>query len=62
LRGTAFGLYNLVIGAGALPASLMTGWLWDRFGAIAALATGAGLSLTAVLLLTTLVREPTRSN
>jgi MFS-type transporter involved in bile tolerance (Atg22 family) len=56
-RGTAFGLYNLIIGVGALPASLMTGWLWDRFGAIAALATGAGLSLIAVFLLMILVRE-----
>ncbi|MGH9936863.1 MAG: MFS transporter, partial [Blastocatellia bacterium] len=56
-RGTAFGLYNLVIGVGALPASLMMGLLWDRLGAITALVTGAALSLTAVFLLTTLVRE-----
>jgi MFS family permease len=56
-HGTAFGLYHLIIGVGALPASLMTGWLWDRFGAIAALTTGAGLSLLAVVLLMILVRE-----
>lgn len=57
LRGTAFGFYNLIIGVGAAPASLMTGWLWDRFGAVAALTTGAGLSLIAVFLLMVLVRE-----
>lgn len=51
LRGTAFGLYNLIIGIAALPASLMLGLLWQRFGAETALLTGAGLSLLAALLL-----------
>jgi MFS family permease len=46
-RGTAFGWYNLVIGLGALPASLLTGLLWEQFGAAVALLTGAGLSLLA---------------
>jgi MFS family permease len=61
LRGTAFGLYNLVIGIGALPASLMLGALWDRFGATAALMTGAGLSLLAAVLLALAVRESNSS-
>jgi MFS family permease len=60
-RGAAFGLYNLIIGVGAAPASLMTGLLWDRFGAVAALLTGAALSLTAVFLLMILVREANQS-
>jgi MFS family permease len=51
VRGTAFGFYNLVIGVAALPASLMVGFLWQRFGAEAALLTGAGLSLLAAVLL-----------
>jgi MFS family permease len=51
LRGTAFGLYNLVIGIAALPASLLIGFLWQLFSAEVALATGAGLSLTAAALL-----------
>jgi MFS family permease len=50
-RGTAYGWYNLVIGLGALPASLLTGLLWDHFGAATALLTGAGLSLLAALCL-----------
>ncbi|MDQ3010928.1 MAG: MFS transporter, partial [Acidobacteriota bacterium] len=62
LRGTAFGLYNLVVGIGALPASLIIGWLWDRFGAAPALAAGAALSLFASLLLIIVVREHRDSN
>lgn len=50
-RGTAFGLYNLVIGIGALPASLLLGWLWQRFGAEPALAASAAVSLISAGLL-----------
>jgi MFS family permease len=56
-RGTAFGFYNLAIGIGAMPASLVTGILWQRFSAATALATGAGLSLLASILLTFAVSE-----
>ncbi len=51
LRGSAFGLYNLMIGIGALPASLLFGWLWQSFGSAAAFGTGASLALAASLLL-----------
>jgi MFS family permease len=51
LRGTAFGLYHGVIGFAALPASLLFGLLWQRFGAPAAFFTGAGLALAATLVL-----------
>ena len=47
LRGTAYGLYNFVIGVGALPASLLLGWLWQEFGASTALLVSAGISLAA---------------
>ena len=53
LRGTAYGIYNLATGIAALPASLMMGLLWQRFGPEAALVTGAGLSLVAAVLLAT---------
>jgi MFS family permease len=46
-RGTAYGWYNLAIGIGALPASLLFGWVWDRAGAPTAFAMGAGLALAA---------------
>jgi MFS family permease len=33
LRGTAFGVFNLVTGAALLAASVIAGFLWDAFGA-----------------------------
>lgn len=48
-RGTAFGWYNLAIGLGALPASLLFGWVWDHHGASAAFMMGASLALAAAV-------------
>lgn len=48
-RGTAFGWYNLTIGLGALPASLIFGVLWDRLGSRVAFDFGASLALAASL-------------
>ena len=48
-RGRAFGWYNLSIGLGALPASVLFGVLWDRWGAPAAFTLGAGLAGVAAL-------------
>lgn len=48
-RGVAFGWYNLAIGLAALPASLLFGVLWDRWGSAAAFDVGALLALAAAL-------------
>ncbi|HKG94757.1 MAG TPA: MFS transporter, partial [Gemmatimonadaceae bacterium] len=48
-RGTAFGWYNLAVGLGALPASLLFGAVWDRLGPAAAFQMGAALALAAAL-------------
>ena len=48
-RGAAFGWYNLAIGVGALPASLLFGLLWDRWGSTAAFDFGALLALLAAV-------------
>ncbi|RYY63870.1 MAG: MFS transporter, partial [Comamonadaceae bacterium] len=48
LRGTAFGLYNLAAGLSLLVASVLAGWLWDRWGAGATFVSGAGLALLAL--------------
>ena len=48
-RGTAFGWYNLAIGLGALPASLLFGYVWDRAGAGAAFVMGATFAMAAAL-------------
>jgi MFS family permease len=50
-RGRAFGWYNLALGLGALPASLLFGALWDRWGAPAAFSLGAGIAAAAALLM-----------
>ncbi len=59
-RGRAFGLFHAVTGAALLPASLLTGLLWQRFGAPLALAAGGGLATLAALGLLVLVPEPVR--
>ena len=50
LRGTAFGLYYLIIGLLQLLAGLGAGWLWQRFGAQAAFGAGAAMAAAALLL------------
>ncbi len=49
VRGAAYGWYSLALGFAALPASLLTGFLWQAFGARTAFLTGAALALTASL-------------
>ena len=61
LRGTAFGLYNAVLGAGALAASVVFGLVWQAAGAPAAFALGAALALTATVLLYACVRPERRA-
>ena len=48
-RGRAFGSFNFITGIGALPASLLMGWLWTAFGPVVAFGTGAGLALSAAV-------------
>ena len=50
-RGAAFGWYNLAIGLGALPASLIFGWIWDRSGSSSAFVFGATLALVAAVMM-----------
>jgi MFS family permease len=59
LRGSAFGLYHLVVGIGAFPASLLFGLVWQKAGAAAAFGMGAGLALAASVLLSLLtIKKP----
>ena len=50
-NGTVFGWYNLAIGVGALPASLIFGAIWTWAGPAAAFTFGAALAGIAALLL-----------
>lgn len=49
LRGTAFGVFNLVSGVGVLVASVLAGLLWEGYGAPTAFWTGAGLAAAALV-------------
>jgi MFS family permease len=59
LRGSSFGLYHLIVGIGALPASLLFGLVWQKFGAAAAFGMGASLAMLASVMLSRLaVKRP----
>jgi len=60
VRGTAFGFFHFVIGLGALPASLLFGILWKRYGAPAAFFTSSAIVVSATALLL-FALPPTRS-
>jgi len=51
LKGTMLGLHSTISGTALLPASVITGLLWNAFGPAVPLALGAALSLTASLML-----------
>jgi MFS family permease len=50
-RGRGYGYFHGVLGACAIPAGVLTGWIWQRFGASAAMSLSAGLALVAAVLL-----------
>ncbi len=51
LRGTAFGMFNLVSGVAMLLASALAGLLWDQWGATWTFLAGIVFSLVALALL-----------
>jgi MFS family permease len=48
LRGTAYGLFNLMSGIAVLIGSVLAGLLWDRFGAAQTFVAGATFSCLAL--------------
>lgn len=57
LRGSAFGVFNLMTGAAMLFASVMAGLVWDRLGADATFLVGAGFAFSALAIVLNL-RNP----
>jgi MFS family permease len=64
-RGTAFGLFNFSIGLGALPASLIFGFLYSYFdkiipgyGGTIAFGFGGTIAIISMLLLAVKIKEP----
>jgi MFS family permease len=49
MRGTAFGLFNLVSGISMLMASVIAGGLWDKFGAPAPFIASALVASLALI-------------
>ncbi|MGI9342446.1 MAG: MFS transporter [Gammaproteobacteria bacterium] len=49
LRGTAFGVFNLVSGIAMLLASVIAGWLWDAYGAPAPFIASALFASLALI-------------
>lgn len=56
--GSAFGIFHFVVGIGALPASVLFGWVWHRYGSSNAFLMGAVLSGLASVLLFFIRRQP----
>jgi MFS family permease len=57
LRGTAFGMFNLLTGGALLAASVVAGMLWDSVGAPATFVCGAALATVALLGLVAIRRK-----
>ncbi|WP_417685304.1 MFS transporter [Roseibium sp.] len=57
LRGTAFGLFNLVNGAGLLLASLIAGILWDQVGPSGTFLAGGALATLSLIGLPLLISK-----
>ncbi|MDM8349529.1 MFS transporter [Pseudomonas sp. sp1636] len=51
LKGSAFGLFNLISAIAVLLASATAGWLWQAYGAAVTFHAGAALATAALLLL-----------
>lgn len=56
-RGTAYGLYATAVGIALLPASVVGGWLWTRYGPAATFLTGAALAVAAAGLFAALLPQ-----
>jgi len=56
-RGTAYGIYHLVIGLSFLAGISITGYLWDIYGRCLAFTYSAAMSLISAILLATIARK-----
>jgi MFS family permease len=61
LRSLAYGAFHFVVGVAALPASLLFGAVWELVSPEAAFLVGAGLGVTAAILLALVRPRTTRA-
>ncbi|MFZ4621673.1 MAG: MFS transporter [Bacteroidota bacterium] len=57
LRGSAYGLFNFAVGIVALPASIIFGIIYSKFGGAAAFGMGAVISLVSMIFLSVGLKE-----
>ncbi len=57
-RGTLFGYFHMISGLGLLPASLMFGWLWEKYGSQVSFLFSSILSLLAGAILLFFIQVP----
>ena len=55
LRGSAYGIHSFLVSFPQLPASLILGILWEKYGVIFAFSVGAGFAIAAAGLLLILI-------
>lgn len=60
LRGTAFGLYNLVVGVCFFASNVVFGFLWDSFSLAAAVSYSVVISLAAISGMAIFIRKYAR--
>jgi MFS family permease len=56
-RGTAYGLFQGIVGVMILPASVIAGWLWSAISPSSTFYFGGALALLAMLGMLTLIKE-----
>jgi prepilin-type N-terminal cleavage/methylation domain-containing protein len=59
-RGTAYGIYNTLVGILALPASVIAGFLWDKVSPAATFYFGAIMAAVSAIFLFALMRYRSR--
>ena len=62
LRGTAYGIYNLLTGLALLAASMIAGGLWDWIGPQATFLTGAAFTVLALGVYMMMIRKGSGRN
>jgi len=61
-RGTAFGFYNLAYGITVLPASILFGLVWTKYGASYAFLASGAVSIVAAVLFLSVVKPKHAAN
>lgn len=51
LRGRAYGFYSFILGIAAIPAGVLTGWLWQTWSPQVALCAGAAVAVVSSIAL-----------